>query len=234
MKKIVLGLLIVLLFTSGSLFADAQTEVYVTEPVSAGKAMLYSALVPGLGEMYLGEYTRAGIFLGAEILILASYFRLNQEVDWKTNSYKFYANHYADVPLGSSDSYYRLINNYISSEKYNSEIELFLRNRYIIYDYNPDLYDYYLDLYLISDEDAWEWESRDNWLRYREIRREKQRLEIYANFAIGAAVVNRLISVIDSAILARSINRQHTFLSNLNVEPDFTRIGWTVTYEIKF
>jgi len=225
LRKTVLGILIILLLSSGSLLA---------EQVSTGKAMLYSALVPGLGEMYLSDYTRAGIFLGAEILILASYFRLNQEVDWKTNSYKTYANRYADVPFGASDSYYRLINNYISSDKYNTEIELFLRNRYIIYDYNPDLYNHYLDLYLIDDEDAWEWESRENWLRYREIRREKQRLEIYTNFAIGAAVINRLISVIDSAILARSINRQQTFLSNLNVEPDLTRIGWTLSYEFKF
>lgn len=213
------------MITGGNLFA---------ETVSTRRAMLYSALVPGLGEMYLSEYTRGGIFLGAEVLIMASYFRLNKEVDWKIRSYELYANRYADVSLGSSDSYYRLINNYISSEQYNAEIELYLRNRYIVYENNPELYNYYRDRYLISEEDGWEWDSREVWLAYREIRREKQKLEILANFAIGAAVLNRLISVIDSALIARSVNRQSTVLTNLSVEPDFAKKGYMVSYEFKF
>ncbi len=226
MKKTVLILIVTLILVSSSnLFS---------EQVSVRKAMLYSALVPGLGEMYLSDYTRAGIFLGAEILIIASYLQLNREVDWKTNSYQLYAYRYADVPVGGSDSYYRLINSYISSEQYNAEIELYFRNRFIVYEYNPQMYNYYLDLYLISDEDAWEWASRENWLAYRELRREKQRLEIYTNFAIGAAVLNRLISVIDSAILAKKVNRERTVLSQLSIEPDFIKKGYMISYEFKF
>jgi len=226
MRKTVLILLTsLILIASSNLFG---------EQVSVRKAMLYSALVPGLGEMYLSDYTRAGIFLGTEILIIASYIQLNREVDWKTNSYQLYANRYADVPMGGNDSYYRLINSYISSEQYNTEIELYFRNRFIIYEYNPQMYNYYLNLYMISDEDAWEWESRDNWLAYRELRREKQRLEIYANFAIGAAVLNRLISVIDSAILAKRVNRERTALSNLSIEPDFIKKGYMISYEFSF
>jgi hypothetical protein len=205
-----------------------------SEQVSARKAMLYSALVPGLGELSLEDHTRGALFIGAEILILASYFRINKEIDWKTNSYQQYANRYAGVTINSGDDYYRLINDYISSEQYNSEIEMFYRNRYIVYEYNPDLYYYYLDRYMISEEEAWNWESRNTWLRYREIRREKQSLEILANFALGAAFVNRLISIIDTALLARRINRESSLLSNIRLEPDIKRKGCILSYEIEF
>ncbi len=211
-----------------------QNKEVKVKSVSTGRAMLFSALVPGLGEMQLGNYTRGAVFLGAEILILASYFRINREVSWKTNSYQKYANRYADIAVNSSDDYYRLINNYISSDQYNAEIELFLRNRYIIFEYKPELYYKYRDLYLIGDDEAWEWDSRDNWLRYREIRREKQSLEILANFALGAALLNRVISIIDSALLARSINRERTALSNLSFEPDIQRRGCFISYEFNF
>lgn len=232
--KSVLIIVIILLTSSLMLAENLFLNDSGTETVSARRAMLYSAFLPGLGEMYLQEYTRGAILMGAEFLVLAAYFRLGREVDWKTNSYKQYAFRFADVPIDAGEDYYRLINNYVSSEVYNSEIELWLRNRFIIYEHKPDEYNYYRNLYMISEEDSWEWESSENWLRFRELRREKQRLEIYANFALGAAVVNRLISVIDSAILARKINRERTVLSNIHLEPDFRRKGYILSYEFNF
>lgn len=226
MKTLLLiSMAVILLSLPGLLFS---------EEVSARRAMMYSALVPGLGEMYLGEHTRGAVFMGAEVLIMFAYFRLNKEVDWKTNSYRQFADRYAGISSNYGEDYYRLINSYISSDQYNSEIELYLRNRYIIWEYNPELYDYYMQQYMISDEDSWEWESREKWLRYREIRRDKQSLEILSNFALGAALLNRIISIVDSAILARNINRESTILSNLRLEPDIRRNGCFLSYEFNF
>ena len=232
-KNIFLLPLLILLFLSSNLSAQIEYD-NLPQQVSTSKAMLYSALIPGAGEMYLENYTRGAIFLGAEILIIASYFRLSKEADWKVNSYMKYAENFADVPLNSGESYYRLINSYISSDEYNREIEQYLRNRYIVYEYRPDLYEYYRNEWMISDDESWEWESRDNWLEYRGIRRDKQQLDILTNFAIGAAVINRVISVIDSALISRNINRDRTLLSNIELKPDFRRRGYMLSYEFKF
>ena len=206
----------------------------LSNQLSTGKAALYSAMIPGLGELYIGNSTRAGIFLGAELLIVLSYLRIHQETEWKTNSYMQYASRYAGVEIPAEDSYYRLISNYVSSDVYNAEVERYYRNRCIVYEYRPELYDLYTSRFMITGADAWTWESTDNWLRYREIRRDKQRLEILGNFAIGAAVLNRLVSVIDTALLAKKGNSAVNSFSNFTIQPDFERIGYRVNYEFKF
>jgi len=198
------------------LILSTSLSMLYSQEKSTAKAALYSAILPGMGEMYLGDRTRGSIFLGAEILIVLSYFRLNQEVDWKTNSYMHYAHRYADVPFGSDDDYYRLINNYVSSDVYNADIERYYRNRYIVYEYNPELYNLYRNRFLITGDDAWDWENRSNWLKYRDLRQDKQ------------------ISVVDTALLARRNKRTTNGLSNIRIEPDLNRIGYSVHYEFKF
>ncbi|MCK4312649.1 MAG: hypothetical protein KAW88_07940, partial [Candidatus Cloacimonetes bacterium] len=59
--------------------------------VSVRKAMLYSAIVPGLGEIYIKDYNKAAVFLTVEAAIILSYFRLEAETNWATNSYKQFA-----------------------------------------------------------------------------------------------------------------------------------------------
>ncbi len=209
---------------------------------STTKAILLSAVMPGAGQMYLGRPTRAGVFFGAELMVMMSYLRLNQEVDWKQNTYMLHANRYADVPLNSEDSYYRFIANYVNSDEYNAEVEREFRNLYIIHNYNPDAYRESIARYSVPEDKAWHWESRDSWLRYREIRREKQEYEILANFALGASVLNRLISIIDTALIARSTNTyniqtgntQQSFLSDIYFEPDYLNNGITLKYNYSF
>jgi len=220
----------------------------IAQDKSAGKAILLSAFIPGAGEMYLGNYRRAGIFMGAELLIILSYARLNNEIKWKTNSYKLYAENFADISLDSDDSYYRFISNYISSDAYNADIEMFYRNRYIVYEYNPEAYNLYRDRFLVAGEEEWEWESTEHWLEYRSIRRDKQRIEILANFALGASVLNRIISIIDTAIISRSIRKDqvkdsqlgydvetgNSILSGIYFEPDLKNHGIRLNYEFSF
>lgn len=228
-QRICYLLVIVAVFSTPPLYA---------KQVSTGKAMLLSAVLPGMGEMYLQEHSKGTVFLGTELLLVVSYLRINQEIKWKTNSYKTYADNYAGISAGQNDNYYRLIHNYFNSETYNAAIERYYRNRYIIYEYKPQLYHDNLNKYLVTGDDVWDWENEKYWLRYREQRRDKQSMEILGNFALGAAVLNRVVSVINSAFIARKINRnsesQSTFLSDLSIEPDFVKNGYRVNYEFKF
>jgi len=114
MKKLLLIVLI-----SASLLA------LTAEELSIRKGMLLSAITPGLGQIYSRNYTKSGIFLSTEIVIIFSYFRFNAEKEWAIDSYKNLALNVADIPLSSDDDYYQLIQDYVSSEEYNSSVESF-------------------------------------------------------------------------------------------------------------
>jgi len=202
--------------------------------VSVKKAMFYSALVPGLGEMYTQNYSKGAIFLAAETAVIFSYLRLQNERDWAINSYKQYALNVAGVPTDRDDSYYQLIQNYMSSEEYNDEIIRDARNYFLIYNTDPEGYEEYLEENLIPEENSWHWNSNNEWINYRDLRLKKQDYEIYANFALAAAILNRIVSVIDSAVEARKFKLINQNIGKLTVSPDWKKRGMKIKYEYRF
>ncbi len=202
--------------------------------VSVKKAMLCSVLVPGLGEMYSQNYTKGAIFLVAETAIIFSYFRLQSERDWAINSYKQYAFSVVGVPKDMDDSYYQLIQNYMSSEEYNDDIIRDARNYFLIYLTDPEGYESYLEAHLIPEENSWHWDNDSEWSEYINLRLRKQDYEIYSNFAFAAAILNRIISVIDSAMEAKKFNRSNQYLGKLSVQPDWNKKGMKINYEYRF
>lgn len=225
MKKMILTILLITLLVSLS----AQEK-------SLRKSIFLSALAPGLGELYLGEYTKAGVFLGTEIAIIFSYFRLKDETSWAKQSYKDFAYAKAGVGKDNSDSYYQLIQDYSSSTEYNNSVINYARNVYLSANspyYDPASYYTYLDTYLMPDNMQWDWENDLNYKKYQQLRRDKQDMEIYANFALAAAIINRIISVIDTAISARKIKKS-TLIGDFSVKPDFNKKGFKLSYEYKF
>ncbi|RQW07665.1 MAG: hypothetical protein EH225_01345 [Calditrichaeota bacterium] len=84
------------------LIQEAQQQTQQTEQASAaemgsgqksvGKAVLFSALVPGSGQFYSKSYIKAGIFLAAEISAWVVNISYNQKGDDKDAEFKAYAN----------------------------------------------------------------------------------------------------------------------------------------------
>ncbi|HLX11438.1 MAG TPA: hypothetical protein VKS81_01370 [Bacteroidota bacterium] len=61
-------------------------------------AALFSAAVPGAGELYTGYYLKAGVFAGVEVLSWLEYFHYNSKGDNQTLFFEAYANqHYSVV-----------------------------------------------------------------------------------------------------------------------------------------
>lgn len=206
-----------------ALFLNAE------ETKSVKKAMLLSAVLPGLGQIYNDKETKAGVFLATEASIWFAKYRFNQEVETETNSYKRYAYQVAGVPLSSSNQKYNEIQNYVSSSEYNDDVLRYARNRYLVYEYNPDLYQEFLDIYLLEGEDCWDWKTKDNLLSYKSIRKRKQQNEIYSNFAVSALIINRLISVIDAAVTTNKMNKHRIYTA-----PQTNGKGLGLYYEIRF
>jgi hypothetical protein len=223
MKKAIL--IIILLLMLSSLIAQQK---------SIRKAIIYSALVPGLGELYTKNYNKAAVFLTIEAATIFTYFRLKDERQWALNSYKQFAYSIAGVPKESKDWYYQILQDNQSAELFNEGIIRDARNYYLIYKNDPAAYEDYLNTYLVPEDMSWDWGNKKNWYKFRSLRRDKQNMEIYMRFAFAAAIVNRFVSLIDAAISAKNYNKEMKQTGQLSIVPDFNKGGFNISYEIKF
>ncbi|MCD4652240.1 MAG: hypothetical protein K8S56_10725 [Candidatus Cloacimonetes bacterium] len=213
----------------------ALVSFLVAEQVSVRRAVFLSALMPGAGEFYAKEYNKAAMFFGAELLLYFSYFRLQQELDWSVEGYKDYAAQYAGIEAKDfSDEFYQQIQDWESSEIYNDGVIRDARNYYLIYNNDKDGYEEYLDNFLYTGDKSWNWDCESHWHKYHNLRQHKQDMEIYSKFVFGAALVTRIISVIDAARSARGYNRAERELGNIKIIPELSKKGLTLIYEYKF
>ena len=179
-------------------------------PLAALPKLSYSAasaILPGTGELALGKTTRGAIMLSTDILVWSSFFALEKEKDNLTDTYKQYAVVYAGAKSGMPESYYQNLQNYISSDDFNLYEELFARNYYLIYSYNPEGYEEYILANTYSDEESWSWQNQTYQDHYKKLRRRTQKAKIYQNLSVGALVLNRVVSVIDVSLINKKTNR---------------------------
>jgi hypothetical protein len=217
------------------LFQFCLTALFFFQTVHADysfpKSIAFSAVAPGTGQLYLNKPTKAGVFFSADLILIFSYFRFKDEKNWAIHSYKQYAESIIGLDRTSQESDYRLVQNFFSSEDYNANVRRYARDRFLIFGNDTTAYYEYLEANIIPDSEGWHWQTRENWKKYRQIRTEKQDYEIYSNFAVGALVLNRVVSVIDAALTTKKLNRT---LRNVSIEPNFSKNGFEVTYEISF
>lgn len=172
---------------------------------SRGKAFLYSLLIPGLGENYLGKTTRAQIFFGTEVSLWLGYSGFIMYRDWRKEDYKTYAASFAGVDLsGKEDSYFVNMGNYNSIYDYNAAK---LRQRNLL-EYYQDVEKYY-----------WQWDTAAHRNHFDQLRISADKADNRATFIIGAIFANHLISAIDAIWAFRSY--QHSQQTSLEWDVQF-------------
>jgi len=163
-----------------------------------------SAAVPGSSELVLGKPTRGGIMIATDLLTLLVWSGYRHDVKDFTKAYKLYAQSYAGVPLNDNDRYYQHIQQYISSDDFNSFQEMKARNYFLIYNYDPDGYAAYMADNLYTDDEGWDWQSPEHQQEFRSLRRQRQKAKMYQNLALGALLLNRAVSVVDALFLSKN------------------------------
>ncbi len=79
-------------------FLTAESNMQsVKKKKSVGLGVLLSALVPGAGEFYGGNYLKAGIFFAVEMIAWGTYLYFNGKGNTKEDEYIAYADKYWDV-----------------------------------------------------------------------------------------------------------------------------------------
>jgi len=186
-------LAMILLFLAGSPRESAGRVI------EAGrlKVLGLSLLVPGLGHWRLGERDRAYAFMGAEATVWGSYSVFRVQAKLRQDSYVEMAELFAGVDdaSGRSDSYYRRLGAYRSSDLYDEEIRREARQ---VHPNDLEARERYFDRHRVPVEQQWSWSSTERWDRYRTKRNDSNRALKKADYMLGVALANRLLAAVDA------------------------------------
>jgi hypothetical protein len=177
---------------------------------SSKKAALYSALLPGLGEYYVGHKKKARYFFAAEAMSWIAFFGFRTYANWKEDDYINLARLNAGIDLeGRPDWLVDFVAFYDDIHQYNELGRALDRSR-------PYLED--------NADNHWAWDSPDDKAAFRQIKNRADEFQRRATFAIGAMVVLRIASVIDAI---HDANRSGKRLDDI-VERDRGRLDYRV------
>jgi hypothetical protein len=191
-----------------------------TDKKNAKLAMLYSLILPGLGQQYLGHSGRAKIFYVAEGAIWTSFAVFRIQGNHREDLYKEFAAINAGPKERDDDDFYRTIGNFVSSDGPFSANEEVRRQARALFPDDRDAQDQYFEDHAYTGDDAWEWESEDAQQRFGEMRTSSLDAYHRSELAVGLLVANRLVSVLDVGLLAARRKNDHA--------DDEARLSWNL------
>ena len=182
---------------------------------SVSRAVLYSALLPGLGEYYVGNRKKARYFFAAEALWWLGYLSYHTYGTWQEDDYINFARERADARLEDKDDLFRdWVGFYDNIDHFNDEGRVQDRDR-------PYLVD--------NESNHWRWRDPADKATYRELKNGSREAFRRRDFTIGLMILNRIVSIIDAVRDARQTRKlfgatpaadyQQRFGYRLDVDP---------------
>jgi len=163
------------------------------ERKSVIKAVGLSLLLPGMGELYAGEYGGGKYFTIAEAGLWLGWGGFTSYATWTQNDARAFATQHAALKPGEKDDqFYGNIGEFISVDAYNQS-RLRLRLQYEVYDPQSSL--------------TWQWDADNSREHYRAMRIQSDESFNYARFAVAAIVTNHIVSAINAGRLAARHNK---------------------------
>jgi hypothetical protein len=161
---------------------------------SVGLGIVYSLLLPGMGELYADSYGSGKYFTIADGILWGTLIGMNAYSGWQEDNYKTYAASNADVINDGvkDEDFYANIGDYTSVYSYNDQKAL---------ERNFD------EMY---DEQAyfWKWNTTDERRTYRDMWNSSETASNNIRFVVGGLILNRVISAINAARLVSSYNKR--------------------------
>lgn len=175
---------------TGKVFLSQDTKLERKNP---GMAVILSLLLPGMGELYAGSYDEGRIFTIADGVLWGTVIGLNSYANWKKDDYIAYARTYGGITTdGKNEDFYANLGDYLSVEDY---------NRY------KDLQREFSDIYNVQKY-YWNWGSDTRRKEYRDMWRSSEQAFNSIRFAVGALILNRIISVVNAVRIVTAHNKK--------------------------
>lgn len=184
-------------------FSLPQTD----EKKSPALAILYSVLLPGMGELYAGSYEKGYYFTIADGVLWGVFTGFTLYGNWKEDNYKSFAQSNGGVNNdGKDEEYYANIGVYLSIDDFNTAQEL---NRDFNQVYNTTTH-------------YWNWNSESERKEYRNMWSSSEGAFNNVRFAVGALILNRIVSAINAVRLVSAHNKNLT-----------EQIGWNISFSVE-
>lgn len=201
-------------------------------------ALVMSAVLPGWGQLYTGHTSRAKGFIAAEAAIWLGYGVFTVQGNLRQDDFKDYAREFAGVRANAGDQYWDDVSDFIRSEGYDSYNEAIRSDARSLYPDDLEAQRRYFAANGYFGELAWEWEDIDRFVEFRHRKHSAAVSFRSAFFMSGLAILNRAISAIDSAWMARRHNRGIVDepAVRLSISPDVSdgSLGARAAIEITF
>lgn len=160
---------------------------------SVGLGIIYSLLLPGMGELYADAYDVGKYFTIADGVLWGTFIGMNAYSSWQKDNYQTYAASRAGVNNSNKDeNYYARIGEYTSIETYNDQKAL-ERNFNEMYD---------------EEKYFWKWNSIEERRTYRDMWTSSEQTSNDIRFVVGGLILNRVASAINAARLVTSYNKR--------------------------
>ena len=153
---------------------------------SGKKAFFLSLLIPGAGQVYVGEKGWAKAFLLSEGMLWLGYAGFREYESWGENDYRVFASVHAGVdPKGKDAAFFDDVGFYDS---------VYARNRVTRWEEGSRI-----PLYAEQPRAAWEWDSEASRRKFRSLRSSSIRADRRALYVVGAIMLNHVMSAIHAA-----------------------------------
>jgi len=165
-------------------------------------ALWRSALLPGLGERYLGAPGRSLLFMSAEASIWGTWGTFKTQEWLRRENYIEMAQVFAGVPgEDHDDDYWKAVGQHASWLDYNEWLRYQARREY---GYGTDAYYAYIADNEVGPDQAWDWNSESRRFAYLDKRKASNNAERRATYTLYALLVNRVASLVDTWRLHKS------------------------------
>lgn len=156
-------------------------------------AIAASLILPGMGELYAGNFNTSGKYvLLAEGGIWSTYAGIRLHGTWIRNDARAFATAHSGISMGGKDEQFEVnIGNFLSTDEYN---QAKLRNREFDLIYSDPGYN-------------WRWDSDVSRLRFKDQRIRSDHIFQTSKFVIATAVVNRIVSAFSAGRAVGAHNR---------------------------
>ena len=198
MRKILFIIIIINSFLSAQMSPTAKNK-------------LQSLILPGLGELNMGNEERARSFFIREAALWLICIGGKKASSWYESDYRAFAELHASVDMAGKDYIFAVnMGHYGSLSEYNATKA---RKRQVD------------KIYKDGQGNEWEWDNTENRLHFDKLRIQSLNYDKYARFAIGGLVLHRFISLIDVIVLER---RQ----SKVSLTPQFSTNGEDLQFKL--
>jgi len=172
---------------------------------SPKRAMLYSLVLPGMGQWYSESKGAAKLYFTMEAG-LWTYFLASkaQEGILRGGYTAFAAGNASTNPSGAPDQYFKDLGQFFSSDSANEWIRREAREQY---PNDKTKQEEYINTRIYSGDRTWAWRDQAAWFSYRDQRLRSLEARHRASYVMGWAIVHRILSGLDAARVAGKHNR---------------------------